>query len=393
MTHPMDSTTLEDLMELLTEHGPDAMAQAFATLLNSAMRIERQHVLNAAPHQRTDARRGYSNGYKAKTLDTRVGPVELRIPQTRDYADEHGDPFYPAALRRGVRSERALTLAIAEMYVQGVSTRKVTAVMEKLCGLEVTSTQVSRATAELDEQLQAWRNRPLGEVVYLILDARYEKVRHGGSVVSCALLTAIGVLPTGKRAILGVSACLSEAEVHWRSFLQSLLDRGMHGIKLVVSDDHAGLGAARQAILPAAPWQRCQFHLMRNAMAYVPKMGMKSDVAQGLRRVFNVDDRAEADRRLANLVDLHRDTAPRLAAWLEENAPEALTVFAFPAAHRKRLRTTNGQERLNKEIKRRTRVATLFPNEASLLRLASAVLSEISDEWETDRPYLNIEPR
>ncbi len=389
MTHPMDSTTLADLMELLTRDGPDAMARAFVTLLNGAMRIERQHVLAADPHQRTEARRGYANGYKPKTLDTRVGPVKLLVPQTRDYADEHGDPFYPASLQRGVRSERALTLAIAEMYVQGVSTRKVTAVMEKLRGLEVTSMQVSRATAELDEQLEAWRNRPLGEVRYLILDARYEKVRHGGSVVSCALLTAIGVLPTGKRAILGVSVSLSEAEVHWRSFLQSLLDRGMHGVKLVVSDDHAGLGAARQARLPAAPWQRCRFHLMRNAMAYVPKMSMKSEVAQGLRRVFNAEDRAEADRRLAELVDLHRDTAPRLAAWLEENTPEALTIFAFPAANRKRLRTTNGQERLNKEIKRRTRVATLFPNEASLLRLASAVLSEISEEWETDRAYLN----
>lgn len=393
MTHQPDSTTLDQLMELLMQHGPDAIADAFATLLNHAMRSEREQVLGAAAHQRSPDRRGYANGFKPKTVVTRVGELPLQIPQTRGYADQEGRPFYPRALERGVRSERALTLAIAEMYVQGVSTRKVTKVMQELCGLEVTSTQVSRAAAELDQQLQAWRNRPLGEVCYLILDARYEKVRHGGSVVSCALLTAIGVLPDGKRTVLGCGVSLCEAEVHWRDFLRSLLDRGMRGVKLVVSDDHAGLKAAREATLPGTPWQRCQFHLMQNAMAYVPKIAMRSEVAQGLRRVVNADDRPEAERRLRELADQYRDTAPRLAAWMEDNVLDGLTIFDFPAAHRKRLRTTNGQERLNKEIKRRTRVATLFPNEASLLRLASAVLSEISDEWETDRAYLNMEAR
>ncbi len=209
----------------------------------------------------------------------------------------------------------------------------------------------------------------------------------------CALLTAIGVLPDGKRCVLGCSVALSEAEVHWRGFLQSLLDRGMHGVKLVVSDDHAGLKAARKATLPGVPWQRCQFHLMQNAMAYVPRIAMRSEVAQGIRRVFNAEDQTQAQQRLNELADNYRDNAPRLADWLEENIHEGLTVFAFPAEHRKRLRTTNGLERLNKEIKRRTRVATLFPNEASLLRLASAVLSEISDEWETAKCYLNLKAR
>ena len=355
------------------------------------MRIEREQVLGAHAHQRSPERRGQANGYKPKTLNTRVGPIALQVPQTRNYHDDAGRPFYPSALERGVRSERALTLAIAEMYVRGVSTRKVTAVMEQLCGLEVTSRQVSRAAEQLDQELHAWRTRPLGEVRYLILDARYEKVRHGGSVVPCALLTAVGVLPSGKRCVLGCSVSLSEAEVHWRAFLRSLLDRGMRGVQLVVSDDHAGLNAARQATLPATPWQRCQFHLMHNAMAYVPKVAMRSAVAQGMRRVFHCDEPQEAHHRLRELVDACRDTMPRRAAWLEENVPEGLTILTLPAAHRKRLRTTNGQERLNKEIKRRTRVATLFPNEDSLLRLASAVLSEISDEWETDRAYLNIE--
>ena len=253
--------------------------------------------------------------------------------------------------------------------------------------------RISRAAAELDEQLSAWRDRPIGEITYLILDARYEKVRHGGAIVPCALLTAIGIGPDGKRSILGCSVQLSEAETHWRSFLQRLVDRGMRGIKLVVSDDHAGLKAARQAVLTGVPWQRCQFHLMRNAMAHAPKVAIRPEIASDIRRVFDADEPAEAERRLRDVVARYQKPAPQLAAWLEENVPEALTVLRVPAAHRRRLRTTNGLERLNKEIKRRTRVATLFPNEASLLRLASAVLSEISDDWETERAYLTMEAR
>ena len=380
-------------MTLLIEHGPGAMANAFTIIMNLAMQIEREQTLKAESHQRTADRQGYANGFKPKTIRTRVGEVPLRIPQTRGYHDQDGRPFYPKSLERGVRSERAMILAVAEMYCRGVSTRKVTAIVEKLCGLEVTSTQVSRAAAELDEELEAWRSRPIGEITYLVLDARYEKVRHGGAVVSCAVLTAIGITPDGKRSILGCSVELSEAEHHWRKFLQSLLDRGMHGMKLVVSDDHAGLKAARQAVMPGVPWQRCQFHTIQNAMAHVPKVAMRVDVARDIKRIFNADDAAEADRRLKDTVTRYQKSAPGLAGWLEANVPEAITVFGFPPGHRRRLRTNNGLERLNKEIKRRTRVATLFPNEASLLRLVSAVLSEISDDWETERSYLNMEAR
>ena len=393
MTHQEDCPVLDHVMTLLIEHGPGAMANAFTIIMNLAMQIEREQTLKAESHQRTADRQGYANGFKPKTIRTRVGEVPLRIPQTRGYHDEDGRPFYPKSLERGVRSERAMILAVAEMYCRGVSTRKVTAIMEKLCGLEVTSTQVSRAAAELDEELEAWRNRPIGEITYLVLDARYEKVRHGGAVVSCAVLTAIGITPDGKRSILGCSVELSEAEHHWRKFLQSLLDRGMHGMKLVVSDDHAGLKAARQAVMPGVPWQRCQFHTIQNAMAHVPKVAMRVDVARDIKRIFNADDAAEADRRLKDTVTRYQKSAPGLAGWLEANVPEAITVFGFPPGHRRRLRTNNGLERLNKEIKRRTRVATLFPNEASLLRLVSAVLSEISDDWETERSYLNMEAR
>ena len=393
MTHQEESAVLEAVTAIMIEHGPAAMASACSIIMNCAMQIEREQALKAESHQRTADRQGYANGFKPKTIRTRVGEVPLRIPQTRSYHDEDGRPFYPKSLERGVRSERAMILAVAEMYCRGVSTRKVTAIVEKLCGLEVTSTQVSRAAAELDEELEAWRSRPIGEITYLVLDARYEKVRHGGAVVSCAVLTAIGITPDGKRSILGCSVELSEAEHHWRKFLQSLLDRGMHGMKLVVSDDHAGLKAARQAVMPGVPWQRCQFHTIQNAMAHVPKVAMRVDVARDIKRIFNADDAAEADRRLKDTVTRYQKSAPGLAGWLEANVPEAITVFGFPPGHRRRLRTNNGLERLNKEIKRRTRVATLFPNEASLLRLVSAVLSEISDDWETERSYLNMEAR
>jgi putative transposase len=393
MTHQEESAVFEAVTAILIEHGPAAMASAFAIIMNCAMQIEREQTLKAESHQRTADRQGYANGFKPKAIRTAVGEVRLRIPQTRDYHDEEGRPFYPKSLERGVRSERAMVLAVAEMYCQGVSTRKVTKIVEQLCGLQVTSTQVSRAAAELDEELAAWRNRPLGEVTYLILDARYEKVRHGGAVVPYAVLTAIGITPDGKRSVLGCSVALSEAETHWRDFLQSLQERGMRGVKLVVSDDHSGLKAARQATMPGVPWQRCQFHTSQNAMAHVPKISMRAEVAEDIRRIYNADDAAEADRRLKATVARYHKTAPEFASWLEANVPDALTVFAFPAAHRKRLRTNNGLERLNKEIKRRTRVATLFPNEASLLRLVSAVLSEISDDWETERSYLNMKAR
>jgi transposase-like protein len=352
--------------------------------MNEAMKLERAETLGAMPYQRTEARRGYANGFKPKTVNSRLGRLRLKVPQTRDIE------FYPSALERGERSERALKLAVAEMYVQGVSTRKVAEITQELCGLEISSTQVSRAAELLDEELEAWRQRPLSTVPYVILDARYEKVRHGGSVRDCAVLIAIGILENGQRSVLGVSVSLSEAEVHWRTFLKSLIDRGLHGVQMIVSDDHTGLKQARKACFPGVVWQRCQFHLMQNALHYVPKISMRTEVIVDLRNVFNAPDRAEADRLLGQLVKKYRSSAPDLSSWLETDVPEGLAVFELPATHRRRLRTTNMLERTNQEIKRRTRVATLFPNEASLLRLVSAILSEISDDWETGKTYLTM---
>ena len=389
MTHPSEDKAIRTAMESLIENGLDGMGEAIRILMNEAMKIERSDYLQATPYERNEDRVGHANGFKDKTVCTRVGDVTLQVPQVRGVpADLVG--FYPRSLEKGLRSERALKLAIAEMYVQGVSTRKVAQITQELCGVEVTSAQVSRASQLLDEELEIWRTRPLGEIPYLVLDARYEKVRHGGHIVDVALLIAVGVQAEGKRTVLGVSVSLSEAETHWRSFLATLLERGVHGVKLIVSDDHAGLKQARQAALPSVPWQRCQCHLQQNAQAYVPQQALRAEVAQAIRDIFNAPDKTEAERMLDRLVERYQQQAPKLAEWAQENIPQGLTVFQLPQSHRVRLRTTNGLERLNREIKRRTRVASIFPNEQALLRLASALLVEIDDEWQTGKIYLNM---
>ncbi len=390
MTHHKDDTTIERVMETLIENGMESMGETFGTLFNVAMELERAEFMGAGRYERSENRVGRANGFKDKKIQSRVGEIALKIPQVRDLpAGVEG--FYPKSLEKGQRSERALKLALAEMYIHGVSTRKVTKITEELCGLEVTSMQVSRATELLDEQVKAWRMRKLGSIRYLILDARYEKVRHGGSVIDCAVLVALGVDEKGKRTVLGTSVALSEAEVHWREFISSLQDRGMRNVQMITSDAHGGLKKALQATMSGVPWQRCQFHLQQNAQAYVPKVSMRKQVAADIRKVFSASDRQDADQKLKDFVVDYKEKAPKLAEWAENNIPEGLTVFELPANHQKRMRTSNGIERLNKEIKRRTRVATLFPNEASLLRLVSAVLAEISDEWETGKVYISME--
>ena len=387
MTYQNDFTLSEALLEQLTASGLDALPTLFQVLLNTAMQIERQKHLGAAPHERTEERTGHANGYKDKTLHTRLGQITVAVPQVRE-VNGQGGGFYPQSLERGTRSERALKLALAEMYVQGVSTRKVAAITEQLCGFAVSSTQVSQAAQQLDQTLEAWRKRPLSACPYVYLDARYERVRQTGLVQKAAVLVAVGVDEAGKRSVLGVSVALSEHEVHWREFLQSLVARGLCGVRLVISDAHEGLKAARLAVFGGVPWQRCQFHLQQNASAYVPKQDMKAQVAADIRAIFNAQDRAEAEALLKRTVQKYEQTAPKLSAWLDESLPEGLVVFAFPEPHRRLLRTTNGVERVNREVKRRTQVASIFPNEASCLRLVSALLMEISDDWQADKAYL-----
>jgi putative transposase len=382
--HP-DFTLPTELLEQIAEQGFEALPELIRIVVNEAMRMERQNYLGVAPYQRSPERRGHGNGFKEHTERTRLGEITFDIPQVREGG------FFPQALEKGLRSERALTMSLAEMYVQGVSTRKVTAIVEKLCGSSVSSSQVSRAAGLLDDTLEAWRKRPLGEMVYLFLDARYEKVRQDGQIRDAAVLIATAVDPTGHRQVLGVSVALSEQEVHWRAFLQSLVGRGLRGLQLIISDDHAGLKAARQAVFGGIPWQRCQFHLQQNAQAYVPRKEMQAEVAADIRMIFNAPNRTTANEYLTRAVQKYAKSASKLAAWLERSIPEGLTVFAFPAAHQRRLRTSNGLERVNRELDRRTTVVSIFPNEAACLRLVSAVLIELDEEWQGDRIYLSCD--
>ena len=385
MTYQGDFTLPAEMLEQIASDGFDRLPELIRIVVNAAMQAERQQYLGAAPYQRTPERQDQANGYKPKTVKTRLGEITFGVPQVREGS------FYPEALEKGLRSERALTITLAEMYIQGVSTRKVTAILEQLCGTSVSSTQVSKAIALLDETLEAWRQRPLRECPYVILDARYEKVRQDGQVRDAAILMASGIDLEGKRHLLGVSASLGEHEIHWRTFLERLVARGLRGVQLITSDDHPGLKAARLAVFGGVPWQRCQFHLQQNASAYVPRRAMLSEVAADIRAIFNAPDRSSAETFLGKAVEKYGKTASKLARWLEANIPEGLTFLAFPAAHRRLIRTTNGLERVSREVHRRTRVVGIFPNEAACLRLVSAILMEIDDAWQAGRVYLSFE--
>lgn len=384
MTRQHDCTLSPDLVQLIADQGVDVLPELIRIVMNHAMQAERSQHLNAEWYERTTKRRGSANGSKPKTVTTRIGPVTFDVPQVRDSS------LYPQALEKGLRSERALTLALAEMDVQGVSTRKAAAITEQVCGVELTATQVRRAAAQLDAVLEQWRTRPLARCPYLLLDARYEKVRIDGQVRDAAVLIAMGVRADGKRTMLGVSVAVGEHEAHWRQFLQSLVQRGLTGVQLIVSDAHDGLQAARRAVFGGAPWQRCQFHLQQNAQAYVPRQEMKAEAAADIRAIVTAPNRADADNLLARTVQQYAKTASKPATWLETVIPEGLTVFSLPAAHRTRLRTVNALERLNQEIRRRTRVVGVFPNEASCLRLVRALAMETSDEWEAGKVYLTL---
>jgi len=386
MTHVEKGSAMDAVLQPLFERGFDGIQDVLETVLNVAMRIEREKALGAAPHERTDDRRGYANGFKPKALRTRMGALALQIPQVRGEVS-----FYPSALERGQRGEKALALAAAEMYVNGVSTRRVRKVMETMCGFEISAAQVSEASQLLDRDLINWRNRSIGCVKALVLDAFYEQVRIGGAVVSCAVLVASGIRLDGRRSILGLSAKISEAEPHWRAFLLSLKQRNLHGVSFIVSDDHPGLKSALKSSFSGVPWQRCQTHLQRNAQTYITKADLRAPVAADIRAIFNASSREEAERLLAAACEKYGKSQAKLAAWMEDNIPDGFAVFALPEPIRRRLRTSNMAEMLNRQVRRRTRVVGLFPNEDSLLRLVSALFMEISEDWETDKIYLNLE--
>lgn len=383
MTQHNHSTELHPAVESILENGFGGLLESMKIIFNEAMKAERSTALEAGAYERTESRRGYANGFKNKTIRTKNGSLDLNIPQVR------GDvSFYPQAIEKGLRVERSLNVAICEMYIQGVSTRKVEPILQELAGVSVSRQKVSDVAMELDEELEKWRCRKLDWVQYMILDARYEKVRVDGLVRDCAVLVAYGVRQDGKRTVLGVSVSLSEAEDHWRGFLRSLKERGLHGVEMITSDAHAGLRAAIKTEFGGVPWQRCQFHLQQNASAHVPKADMKKQVAEDIRSVFNTPSLEEATRMLDLTVKKYSEKASGLAVWMSENIPESFSCFKCPASHRKRLRTSNMAEVCNRELKRRTRVIGIFLNIESLLRVCSAHLKALDERWLEGRAYL-----
>ena len=375
---------IEELLEKLilgSEHTPRILEKLF----NQLMLAERETVLGAAPYERTEDRNGLANGFKDRKYLSKMGDLSLKVPQTRDI------PFYPSCLEKGERTERALMLTFAEAYVLGVSTRKVGKIVEELCGRSISSTTVSEYAKVLDREVLAFKERPLKAYKYLYLDAQYEKVRYEGVVRSMAVLKAIGVDLDGMREVLGISCSLSEAEVHWRTFLQDLLKRGMTGVELVTSDDHTGLKAALRAVMPSVKWQRCIFHLAQNAGHHSPNKTLQPEIHEAVKEIYGAQDRAEAETRLKRVVEKFKGKASKFCDWLETNFMEGLTFYDFPKKHWKKIRTVNALERMNREQKRRTRVAGLFPSVESCERLVVSIAIRIHEDWSTGKKYMDIE--
>jgi transposase-like protein len=366
--------------------GDDAFIRAVVrAALQEVLEAEMTEVLSADKGERTANRLGYRSGYYGRTLITRVGKLELRVPQDRNGC------FSTELFERYQRSERALVAALAEMYVQGVSTRKVKAITEELCGHSFSASSISTINKKLDENLAQFATRQLSEAFpYLILDARYEKVREAGVIASHAVLIAIGIDWDGRRQVLGVELANRESRSSWRDFLLGLRERGLTGVEFVVADDHAGLKAAIREVLPEAAYQRCYVHFLRNALDYVPRK-VDDDCLQELRWLYDRRDLAEARADLAAWIGKWQVKYPRLIAWVEENIEETLTFYRLPRQHHKHLKSTNMLERLNEEIKRRTHVVRIFPNAESCLRLVRALCVETHENWLEAHRYLNMD--
>ena len=353
--------------------------------LQEMLEAEMTEAVGAGKGERTASRLAYRSGHYSRTLITGVGKLELRVPQDRD------GRFSTELFARYQRSERALVAALAEMYVQGVSTRKVKAITEKLCGHGFSASSISAINKTLDESLEQFASRRLAEPFpYLILDARYEKVREAGVIASQAVMIAIGIDWDGRRQVLGVELANRESRSSWRDFLLGLRQRGLGGIEFVVADDHAGLRAAIREVLPEAVYQRCYVHVLRNALDYVPRK-VDDDCLQELRWIYDRRDLAEARADLAAWIGKWQGKYSRLVGWVEENIEETLSFYRLPRQHHKHLKSTNMLERLNEEIKRRTHVVRIVPNAGSCLRLVRALCVEIHEDWLEAHRYLNMD--
>lgn len=376
----------ELVQEVLLDE-PGFLREIVERVVQQILETEMTEHIGAAPYQRTENRAGQRNGYKRRTLRTRVGTLNLFVPQDRE------GTFSTRLFSRYQRNEKALVLALMEMYVEGVSTRKVKEVTEELCGTSFSKSLVSSLAGSLDAELEVWRNRRLEAKAYpyLFVDARYEKVRVDGRVVSQGVLIVSAVREDGMREILGVEVADTESEATYHELFRSLKSRGLSGVELVVSDDHKGLKAAITRHFQGASWQRCQVHYARNLLGMV-SFAKRKELGMDLRGIFAATSREQALGIASSVAKKWGEKGnEKVAEHLEEHVEECLSCLAFPESHRRRIRTTNGLERLNQEIKRRTRVVRIFPNKQACLRLVTALAVEVSEEWLTGRRYLDME--
>ena len=363
----------------------DGFRELMRVTVQQVLEAEMDEALGAAKWERTDGRLGYRSGYRGRTLVTRVGKLELRVPQDR------AGRFSTELFERYQRSEKAFVSALAEMYIQGVSTRKVKAITEELCGHTVSASTVSAINVKLDDDLERFARRQLEETYpYMVLDARYEKIREDGVIRSRAVLVAIGVNWEGRRCVLGVELANRESESSWKDFLLSLRQRGLSGVEFIVSDNHSGLKRAIAEVVPEATWQRCYVHFLRNALDHLPRRG-DDDCLKELRWIYDRRSLEEARKDLAAWLEKWQDKYPKLCDWVETNIEETLSFYRLPLAHHKNMKSTNMLERVNEEIKRRTLVVRIFPNAASCLRLVRALAVEMHENWIEAIRYLNME--
>jgi transposase-like protein len=384
MTTKEVNPSIAAVKELMTQE-PDALREIVRSVMQAMLEAEMDEALGAGKSERSDTRLGYRSGHYTRTLVTRVGKLELRVPQDR------AGHFSTELFERYQRSEQALVATLAEMYVQGVSTRKVKAITEELCGHAFSASTISAINKKLDASLAAFAHRRLDEPFpYLILDARYEKVREAGVVGSQAVLIAIGIDWDGRRQILAVEMANRESSTSWKDFLLRLRERGLHGVEFVVADDHAGLRAAIREVLTGAAYQRCYVHFLRNALDHLPRKA-DDDCLQELRWLYDRRNLAEARADLAQWLAKWQGKYPRLTDWAEETIEETFSFYRLPRRHHKHLKSTNMLERFNEEIRRRTYVVRIFPNAPSCLRLVRALAVETHENWLEANRYLNMD--
>jgi len=375
--------TLNEVKTILSQE-IDFLKPLLRSLLNEILQAEMKEMLGAESYQRSEERRGYRAGYYSRQYITRVGSIDLTVPRDRE------GKFSTELFERYQRSEKALMSSLSEMYIQGVSTRKIKAITEELCGHEFSASTVSNINKTLDDQLNAFAQRTLkAKYPYVILDARYEKIRENGMIVSQAVLIAIGISEEGKKEVLGVELANRESRTSWIEFLLRLKNRGLTGVKFIVSDSHEGLKRAIREIFPEALWQRCIVHFLRNVLDFLPRKS-NSTCLQELRGIYDEINLKEALNRKEEWLRKWRGKHPKLCDWVEEQIGETLTHYHLPDQHHKLMRSTNLLERINEEIKRRTRVVRIFPNSESCLRLVRALTVEVHESWLSQRKSLNM---